>query len=178
MHSRIFQHTTRWMAAWAAGMLALSLFLAGCSLGGPPPTASSTDVGIIDVNGNQPTPPPFPAFTIGAWIADMSPQKGEADRLYVLARIHAPDMSKPPTPAQGIPVTAFIDNTQVTNPTDAAGYAVFNFTANGTPTQPDVVTVTAPYNGQTYTTNTFYTVLPVITPQATPTATATPPAGP
>lgn len=178
MHSRISRHTARRMMARAMSMLAVSLFLAGCSTGSAPPPGSTADNGIIVINGDQATPPPFSVFTIGAWISDMSPQKGQADRLYVLARIHDPTMVKAPTPATGISVTAFIDGTQVTHQTDSAGYAVFDFTANGTPTQPDVVTVTATYQQQTYQTNTFYTVLPVITPQATPKATATPPSGP
>jgi hypothetical protein len=180
MHPRHSWRATERMAARAAGMLALAVFLAGCTLGGAPPTVSTTANGIILINGDQATPPPFPVFTIGAWISDMSPQKGDDDHLYVLARIHDPNMVNAPTPAQGVSITAYIDNSQVTHQTDSAGYAVFDFPANGTPTQPDVVNVTASYQGQIYQTDTFYTVLPVITPQATPTGgpTATPTTGP
>ncbi len=156
-------------------IVALSLLLAGCSLGGSPPVTTGNN-NVIFAPGQAATPPPFPPFTIGAYIADMSPQLGEADRLYVIARVHDATMSKPPMPPNPpVTISATIDGSTQSMPTDADGFAAFSFTAKGTPTQPDIVNVSAVYNGKTYTTTTFYTVLPPIsTPTPAPGTTPTP----
>ncbi len=172
-----------WRALGALGCLLLIL-LTGCA-GGNAPNVGTTSGDTGTLAGNDPnaapTPPPFPAFTVGAWVNDMSPKKGKTDRLYVLVRLHDSAMAGPsqPPPEGSIQVTAIIDSTPQQKSNDKAGYIFFDFTANAPPTVPSVITVTAVYQGRPYQTTTFYTVLPEIkgtpTPGAgTPTVTPTP----
>jgi hypothetical protein len=167
----------RWVSA--IGCL-LIVFLASCASGNAPTlvTTSSGTNGLA--NGTDPnappTPPPFPAFTVGAWVSNMSPEKGEQDRVYVLTRTHDASMttaSKPP-PAGSVAVTVVIDGVSQRGTTDQTGYAYFDFPANAQPTKPSVILVTAFYQGKPYQTTTFYAVLPDLKgsppPGATPTA--------
>ncbi|MBA3826786.1 MAG: hypothetical protein H0X24_23185 [Ktedonobacterales bacterium] len=153
------------------------IFLAGCASGNAPSlNATSSNTGGLAGSSNDPnappTPPPFPAFTVGAWVANMAPQKGEADRVYVLTRLHDPAMTGPsqPPPQGSVGVTAVIDGVAQNNPTDKTGYAYFDFKANAAPTVPSVITLTANYQGKSYQTTTFYTVLPDIKGTPTPAA--------
>ncbi len=154
--------------------LMLTLFLAGCSLVGGPPSTSTAGVGVIPNSGSQETPPPFPTLTAGAWVKEQSPQAGYTDTLYVLVRVNDPTMvapSKPPNPPAQVNATITGTGTSLQGQTDSDGFATFQFPANGKPTQPDIINVTVTYNGQTVQTTTFYTVLPLLT---TPTPTPKP----
>ena len=163
---------------WQRGvaLCALALMLAGCASANAPNigVGIGAEGGALITPPTQPTPPPFPAFTVGAWIDNMAPEKGAMDRLYVLVRVHNPLMSGPsqPPPAGSVAVSAVHDGVvETTKTTDSDGFAWFDFTASGPPTTPSVVTVTATYQGNQYVTTTFYTVLPDIkgTPSPSPT---------
>ena len=181
MFSRIFVHTQRkHLLPLALGIVSLLTFFAGCTLSGSP-SANNTSgtTGIVLNTGANASPPPFPPFTIGAWVHDQTPQKGEKNHLYVFARIQSADMTSPAKPAVGLTINVVIDGTSQNQPTDADGSVKFDFDSNATPTTPSVINVYATYNNVQYTTTTFYTVLPeiAITPAPSGTVTVTPTAG-
>jgi hypothetical protein len=182
MHVRIFQSVQNMrIVTLSVAVVSLAVFMVGCSLTGNAPVATTSDTGLTLGGGNSTvTPPPFPPFTVGAWVYDASPQKGDKDHVYVLTRVQDPTMQKPSSPpSPGVGVSVVIDGVGQNKTTDSDGYAVFDFDANATPTKPSIITVTTSYHGQQYQTTTFYTVLPLVaspTPVAsvTPTTTTTP----
>jgi hypothetical protein len=149
----------------------LLVFLAGCSVGPAPSNDTSNTAGSVP-QGALITPPPFPTLTAGAWMDDMSPQAGQSVTLYVLVRVNDPTMetpSKPPNPPAQVSATVTGTGASFQGQTDSDGFATFHFSANGKPTQPDVIDVTVTFNGYTVQTTTFFTVLPpVATPSPTP----------
>jgi hypothetical protein len=166
-------HRSGWFGA--VGCL-LVVLLAGCASGNAPNVATSNGgTGGLASNTNDPnappTPPPFPSFTVGAWVANMAPQKGEIDRVYVLTRTHDPAMTSPskPPPEGSVQVMIVYDGvSQPNKPTDRDGFAYFDFPANAPPAVPSVIQVTANYQGKLYKTTTFYTVLPDLNGSPTP----------
>ena len=175
MFSRIFAPVQRKQyTPLALGLVSMMVFLVGCSLTGNAPVNTTNTNGIVLSSGANATPPPFPPFTIGAWVSNQTPQKGDKDHLYVLARIQPADMQSPASPAVNQGVTAVIDGVSQSLPTDSDGFAKFDFDANASPTKPSVINVYATYQNVQYATTTFYTVLPEITVTPSPSGTVTP----
>ena len=119
----------------------------------------------IDVS---PTPT-FPAFTIGAWPSNYSPNNPDTITIYVICRVQDPTMqtpAKPPNP--GVPVTIFVQgaiNQTFTATTGADGIATAQVAfSDPNPGVPVIVQVSAPYQNHTYINQTFFTPGATFTP--------------
>jgi hypothetical protein len=171
------------------GLGLLSISLVACASSGSPTDSSSSDSGVEGFktpNPNLYTPTPaFPAFTIGAWPSNYSPQNNDTVTIYVLCRVQPRDLNgpgQPPPYPPGLsvhveihdPFTKSADGT-----TDASGLAAvpisFSDPKSGYPVR---VYVSASWQGHTYNAETVFTpnvtqppsptVTPVIAPSATP----------
>lgn len=169
----------------ALGVLAIGLI--ACS-GLPSVTPVSNPQNSItfqtpDSAQNTPTPG-FPAFTIGAWPSNFSPNVNDSITFYVICRVQDPTMQTPPRPPSspvhvhlvlGDPVNTSLDGTTGTDGIAAIPYVVNDPVAG----QPVVVTATADYTGGPWVATTFFTpgvgFVPSPTPQSGKTKpTATP----
>lgn len=141
------------------------------------------------------TPPPvsptptFPTFTIGAWPSNYSPSNPDTITIYVICRTQDQSMKTPAQPPNpGVPVTILIGapiNQSATVTTGPDGIATTQVAfSDSTPGVPVIVTVTATYNGATFSNQTFFTpgattaptptTAPNKGPGATPSASVTP----
>ena len=135
------------------------------------------------------TPPPasptptFPPFTIGAWPSNYSPNNPDTITIYVICRTQDQSMKTPAQPPNpGVKVSVLVGapiNQSFTATTGPDGIATvqvaFSDPAPGTPV---IVTVTANYNGATYSNQTFFTPGATFTPTPTAGASTTPGATP
>jgi hypothetical protein len=113
--------------------------------------------------------PTFPAFTIGAWPSNYSPNNPDTITIYVICRVQDTTMqtpAKPPNP--GVPVTIFVQgaiNQTFTATTGADGIATAQVAfSDPNPGVPVIVQVSAPYSGHTYVNQTFFTPGATFTP--------------
>ena len=154
---------------WIVGLgLMLCGVIAGCSTDAGVSSTGGSSV-LLNVGSNQQSPtPPFPQFTVGAWVSTPSPNLHDNITIYAVIRKHPADMSGPPTaPAVGTAQVQFssIGVKDQTVPTDGSGIAAWQTSADGTPTQPQLIAVTAVVGGQKVAqTYTFYTILPATYP--------------
>jgi hypothetical protein len=161
-------HSRFW--ALLLSSLALTTLLSACAFdSGNSAGSSASQSGYVFTNPSNPTPPPFPAVTIGAWMSNMTPSLGDTVTLYVILRKQPADMKTAPAPIPGVSVST---DTGLHGTTGSDGIAAISFQAGGKPAQPNRVDVSASVSGTTVTTNTFYTCLPTAllgAPTATPT---------
>lgn len=126
--------------------------------------------------------PTFPPFTIGAWPSSYSPSNPDTITIYAICRVQDPSMQNPPSPpSQGVSVTFLIGapiNQSATATTGSDGIATTQVAfSDSNPGTPVIVTVTAQYNGGSYTNETFFTPGALFTPTPTAGPNTTPGAG-
>jgi hypothetical protein len=172
----------RRIALLVIGLGLLTTSFVACASSGSPTDGSSPDSGVGGFKTPNPalfTPiPTFPAFTIGAWPSNYSPQNNDTVTIYVICRAQPSNLSSPPQPPNP-PVNVHVE---IHDPfaktadgvTDASGLAAipisFSDPKSGYPVR---VYVSAPYGGRTYNAETVFT--PNVTQPPPPTATpATP----
>jgi len=117
--------------------------------------------------------PTFPAFTIGAWPSNYSPNNPDTITIYVICRTQDPSMKTPAQPPNPpVQVTILVGapiNQSATVTTGPDGIATTQIAfSDPTPGIPVIVGVTATYNGAVYSNQTFFTPGATFTP--TPTA--------
>lgn len=167
-----------------AALSSLSVTLVACQVtGASPSSGSSTGSGFTfttpNPNSQSPTPT-FPAFTIGAWPSNYSPQALDNITIYVLCRVQNPSMTGPASAPPPLTVTIQIGapiNKTMTGTTDANGLAAIPVSfSDPTPGTPVQVSVFTNWNGITYRNGTFFTpgATNTPTPKASPTPGVTP----
>jgi hypothetical protein len=137
------------------GGLVIAALLAACS-GNPNAGASNNQGGSFVISTTPSVVPAFPSVTMGAWIDNMTPVKGDNDTLYAIIRAQPADMK---TAARPVPNVAVSTDTGLHGTTDADGLAAIPFQAVAPVGQPLLIHVFATVNGVNLNTTTFYTTL-------------------
>lgn len=170
----------------AVALCVLSVALVACQAPAVPGSSGGSATGaslsLVTPPAASPTPT-FPPFTIGAWPSNYSPGNPDTITIYVICRVQDPTMqspAKPPNP--GVSVTILVGspiNQSATATTGADGVATTQVAfSDSSPGQPVIVTVTANYNGVSYTNQTFFTPGATFTPTPTGGPSTTPGATP
>lgn len=158
----------------ATGLAMLAIALAACA-GSPisPSSNSPNNITFITPDASQYTATPiYPAFTIGAWVSNYSPNTVDTITIYAILRVQDPTMRTPaqPPPSQSVHVVIGPPvNTNLSGTSDADGIAAIPFNLNDSSVgQPVDIYVTTNWKGQLYTARTFFTPSPSTPPTATP----------
>lgn len=162
----------------------LSVTLVACQTTGVTPGAggnAGSGFTFTTPNAKLSPTPTFPAFTIGAWPSNFSPQALDNITIYVLCRVQNASMTGPAQPPPPLTVTVQVAapiNKVLSGKTDASGLAAiplsFSDPSPGTPVQ---VTVFANWGSSTYQNSTFFTPGATYTPTPKSTAATTPGSG-
>jgi hypothetical protein len=163
----------RRVALLLATSACLALLLVACASTPTTSPSSGLSGGYVfstpNPNAISPTPT-FPPFTIAAWVSNYSPNPNDTVTIYVICKIQDPTMQTAGGPASGLTVTVNVGpplNTTLTGVTGKAGIAAIPYSFNdpevGTPV---TLTVSANWQGQTYTNETWFT--PGVTVPPTP----------
>lgn len=165
----------RRFALLVSALSVMLVALVGCQTTGVVATGGSGGskaINIITPPAASPTPT-FPVFTIGAWPSNFSPGNPDTITIYALTRVQDPTMmnpAKPPSP--GVTVTFLIGapiNQSATATTGPDGIATTQIAfSDPNPGTPVVVTVTASYNSQQFSNETFFTPGATFTPTPGP----------
>ena len=170
-----------------AALSVLSVTLVACQVAGSGGAGGNTNSTFTFKTPNpksQSPTPTFPAFTVGAWPSNYSPQALDNITIYVLCRVQNASMTGPAQAPSPITVTIQVGapiNKTLTGTTDANGLAAIPLSfSDPSPGTPVSVTVYTNWEGHPYTNQTFftpgatYTPTPTTGPSVTPGATATP----
>ncbi len=178
----------RRFAILLTALSSLSVTLVACQTTGPSAGSSGNSGGTFSFTTPNPAlqspTPTFPAFTIGAWPSNYTPQALDNITIYVICRVQNQSMSGPAQPPPSLTVTVQVSapiNKTLTGTTDADGLAAIPLSfSDPSPGTPVVVTVFTSWNGHTYSNQTFftpgatYTPTPTSGPSVTPSVSATP----
>lgn len=178
----------RRFAILAVALSVISVALVACQA----PAVSGTSGGTTSSNGfifttpganpGSPTPA-FPAFTIGAWPSNYSPNNPDTITIYVICRTQDPSMktpAQPPNPPAQVTILigAPINQTAtVTTGPDGIATTQVAF-SDPKPGVPVIVTVTSNYGNIQYSNQTFFTPGANVPPTPTAGPKKTPNAGP